>query len=695
MKRNLISILFMTLAFCFFIDDLPSIYAQEEEFTLEEITVTAQKMEQDLQDTAISMDVVGGTEIREKGSVDLFDALREVTNLQLTEVGTGAGPTISIRGLGQDFPPELGEPAVAMNIDGAIQMNTQGTEFGLFDIERIEVLRGPQGTLYGRNSTGGVVNIISTKPKIGVIEGFVNFDIGAYDKMKGAAVINIPISDHFAGRLAMAYGKQDSSFELSDGWRKRQNSWSARMQLRYEPTDDAYVNLQTTYNETEGGKWSRIAWDNWRAGIYINTQDNALVERTSLRRRENIKAVLNAAFPLGPGVVTIIPTYEHEVTHSASLATDRRTGEVDYSQGINVGAALDQVTYNVEARYSSKPDSRVTWLGGIFYAKDDHPGRTFGNNPVDVIGWYTYKAAFGQITYPFSDTFRLVAGLRREQDQKYRESVAYTPMVRDLEFSYTDWKVGIEKDFREELMAYFTVATGHRSGGYDRAGGEFKTESSISGEVGMKSRWLYSRLQLNGAIFYYDYSDYQVTDNWEQYDIDEGRIVRIEKFFNCDKAVNYGAEIEMDLLIGDATQLNISMAYLNATYQADYFPHLTADILSTVSQKGADLPHSPDLSVNTSINHRFKFSNGAYLTPRVSAKYTGGQYIGVLPTSDFYQDATTIVDFYLNFQSTQNWSLNFYATNIFDKIYATGIGGRDAYFPGERRMVGCTLDIPF
>jgi len=685
-------------------------FAQESDpdsFMLEEITVTAEKRETNLQKTAISMAVIEGETIRDTGVVSMHDVLKDIPNVSTSDTGD-KGATINIRGLGNDMPIGVGDSSVSINYDGAYQMRSEAGMFGFFDVDRVEVLRGPQGTLYGRNATGGVVNVISVKPTTDRVEGYASLEGGNYRKRKAEAAVNVPMSDTVASRLAFVSTRQEGYTHDSEGGVEGQEGLAGRLQLGYTPREDVSINLQYNFTERSGRMVSEVAKPDWVAGNYDLNNHEFPYNRTFRSNYRSSKISLTADFPLGVGMVTVLPTYEKIKNRTSIYDIGRGETEPSLSEG---GMPWNNETTTGELRYASRPGSNVTWVGGLYYSKTDEPQvprSVSGNNTELDDAWKKYKsqAAFAQATYPFTDTFRGVFGARYSKDDKgyYDETFGIStdgsptyPVKKNFEFSYFDWKLGVEKDFGTDIMAYLTVATGHKAGGFsENTGKPFDTEKAISGEVGVKSRLMANRLQLNGDVFYYKYKNYQVVDaSWVvNDDYPEGTVMA--NFFNADESRSYGAEIESTALIGSATVLTLNFAYLKNEYVSDFYMH--ADPFSpAINMKGMPMPHSPEFTVKGGISHSFLFADGSTLKPSLNARWTDSQYYGTLISDDTHGPAYTIVDVYLTYNTTRNWSLNIYANNALDEHYYSGSVQQATmvYFAGSPRTTGVTLNVKF
>ena len=681
-KQYSMAIFSITLTLCFFLGDVKTVCAQADEFTLEEVTVTAEKREQDLQKTSMSITSVSGQDIIEKSVVTLHDVLKDVPNVVTSD--TGFGPVIAIRGLGQDLAIGVGESSVSTNYDGSYQMRPESGVFGFFDIDRVEVLRGPQGTLYGRNATGGAVNVISAKPKINVVEGYTVLEAGNYALLHGEGAINVPINDDFAARVAFVSSRRDPFVSVGDDV----SGTGGRVQISYIPSDDVSVTLLSSYISRIGRPHNgEVSFEDWEAGNWLKSKDESLWAYTPKSKNSSYKFAVTAEFPFGPGMVTFLPAYEHIANRSSRY--DTRQGAMTLR-----GDPWGNETYTGELRYASKSDARVQWVGGLYWTETDEPGMPRAPLPTQL-KWYKSWAVFGQMTYPFTDTFRGILGSRVAKDHKGYDHilglVSY-PESNSFDFDYFDWKVGIEKDFTDDVLSYLTLSTSHRPGGFEQNTGEpFDMESVISAEVGLKSRLMDERLQMNGDIFYYDYKDYQVVDVY----IPEGELFPQGFPYNVDSVENYGAEIEVSALLGTATTFNGSFAWLHTRYTSDFFPHRTVFDPEPLNQIGQPLPHAPDFSLKGSIAHRFSLSGGAVLTPSISARWSDKQYIGVTTTSHYLHPAYTIVDCSLIYDSTQNWALDFYAKNALNQKYANAIMGGQDYFPGNPRQFGVIFNMRF
>jgi iron complex outermembrane receptor protein len=474
---------------------------ESDDFMLEEVVVTADKSAEDLQKTSISVTAISGDHIQDYGLVSADEALKDIPNLVVQ--GAARGTSIAIRGIGSDLPPGMGESSVSTNFNGVYNFRAEAGTLGYYDLERVEVLRGPQGTLYGRNATAGVVNVVTKDPSE-LFEGYVSLEHGEHDLMRQEAAVNAPISDNWATRVSFV--NIDRTGFLSNGAQDAVGS-SGRVKLRYKPGDAFKVVLSSEYTKLGGRGPGFVAKDDFESG---NEYTSTYGENTS-QDYQSYKHSANIEFDAGPGVVTFIPAYqwgEGEVWGEMGMGLEYSDDPLD----------VDQMS--AELRYGSKSDASVKWVAGLYYysLKNSTRGDPDGMNPEVTTDETTSYAAFGQVTIPFTESFRGIVGARGAKDEKSYDNPNLAggpaPVTGETDWTKYNWKAGLELDLSEDIMSYLTVATGHRPGGFNTMddGSTFEPEELISYELGLKSRFLNDRLQVNGDVFYYDYKDFQLAD---------------------------------------------------------------------------------------------------------------------------------------------------------------------------------------
>jgi iron complex outermembrane recepter protein len=403
---------------------------------LEEIVVTAQRREENLQKAAIAITAVAGDDIARAGVTDSSQISKIAPALQ---VGTTAGSMSQyyLRGVGNATLNSLSDAAVSFNVDGVPLVRTTAVQGLFYDIQRVEVLKGPQGTLYGRNATGGAVNVISNKPTLGDFSGYVKADVGNYEAIKLEGAINIPLSESTAVRIAGITSDHDGYYTDGTGDEELR---AVRAQLTHQFNDDLRVTGGFEY-ATAGGKGSgatvygldfddRIGILDPRAGAVYRTKLSPLagtflnpVTKQPFQDNEYWSAYAQVDWTTPIGTLTVLPAYrDSDVFYSISSG----------SFPINERLTSEQKT--LEVRLASDGDNRLNYLLGAFYLDEnavERPGFTqqYFNSHALFDSETTSYAGFGRLTFKVTDSFRLTGGVRYTTDSKKTLLDAYNVVV--------------------------------------------------------------------------------------------------------------------------------------------------------------------------------------------------------------------------------------------------------------------------
>lgn len=669
MKKKVLSLLsvlalvILTALFC------PLAIQAQDEFMLEEITVTSQKREENVQKTPMAVTALTALEISKKQKNTLDEVLREAPGVQTQ--GLVHGGAFFIRGIGTNNEEAA---AVYMNVDGVYQGGSKSAYESVYDVSRVEVLRGPVGTLYGRNATAGSVNIITSEVE-DEYKASGNLQIGNYDEVRTEGMINAPINEKLGFRTAFVNEQHDGY--LSNG-NMNADIFGARLKIKYLPTDN--FKLVATYEHkldqsTPGTVAAPLSShsDPWYSehvqGIYDFKTDNYS---------------LDMDYDLGWGVLKFIPAY----THTESYADIEMIAEVTVQ-------ADEKDTYTGELRLSSPSDSKVKWVGGAFYLKEkgeteeepynrlDPESSTLPTgdptaeefNPIDTPD--ESSAVFAQITYPLADSLRFTGGTRYTWDTKeldYKITIEATGYESDVyhvesDFSRFTYNAGIEYDVNDDSMLYATISTGYNTGGFveDNPPIEYEPEELTAYMLGSKNRFLDNRLQVNAEAFYYDYEDYQVQYPGENPATGLFAMLRT----NAASTTTYGLEVENSFLLTAKDRLELNVSYLKAEF--DEFVFTTAFGVNDFSN--SPVPNSPEWSGTIGYEHNWDLPNGAQLSFEGSIQYKGEYWT----TFEKYfleslQESYTRSDAYLAYYSPDGkWNTRLYVKNIEDdaqRIYA-------------------------
>ena len=448
--------------------------ADQTQGGLADIVVTAQRRSENLQRTALAVSAIGGEQLQSANISQPQDLSKLVPALKLSASG-GSGTQVTIRGVGNFAGNAYSEPAVAINLDGVYLARSAGPNGLFFDLERVEVLKGPQGTLYGRNATAGAINIITRKPDDQfTAEGTVS--VGNYDLLRGEAAVNAPLAQGIALRVAGVITRRDGYF--SDGY-SDDRSESIRAPLKLDPTDRLSILLSSDYTHVGGKGTGAVLAPYLDSDIpYRGSADNgtnAILTGASLAisggtnpdllpklgkdgfvdiENWGVSATIDYAFD--GARLTIIPAYrrsENDYRH--------------YAAGFPITAHELSKATSLEVRLGSSDDSALKWLVGGYYFDEALNFDLFANQGVAFnrtipdLKTRSY-AAFGQLTYSLTDALRLTAGGRYTHERKTQVGINGGPAPA-VPTGYP----GTPQSFYDMLCTPYEASSGTCYGGLD------------------------------------------------------------------------------------------------------------------------------------------------------------------------------------------------------------------------------------
>jgi len=698
---------------------------------LEEIVVTAQKREQNLQDVGISVTAFSSNKIKQLGLVSSTDIAHFTPGMSIVNTaGEGNKTNTVIRGVGLSASGEEIEGNVAIYQDEVYIGNRSGLTFDLFDIERIEVLRGPQGTLYGNTSTGGLVHYISKKPT-DEFEANISTQYGEFDHFRVEAAVSGSFSDSVRGRLSGLWNSHNGYFENDGPAQNDQNSVEAaaiRGQLEIDFSDSANVLFSARWseNDPDAGPAQKplIGYLNPATGLgeelpadldffgtcagcdtggnkYTNKEQNDLLVRSTdiegaLRvERKGVGAIVN--WDIGGVTVTSITDY---IEIEKDYAEDGDGG---------LGVTLEQFTitkaeqFLQEIRVNGGSEDSFLWNVGAFYYTNDTdsnfaidflPGFGAGNpfppwlQQTFTISEKTNWSVFANTEFRLSDSVTLIAGLRyfeEDQDREgYRLRNSFIPPFdgaidreHESNVKFDNWAGKVELDWHLEDggLLYASISRGVRPGLLDserEVRGQlfpFLDEEELTAyEIGYKADIMDS-VRLNTAIYYYDYKDRQ-TRAFEGF----------ESFlFNVDSEV-YGLDVELTAQVTDRIQFSLNAGFLEGTIK-DLV--LGGDLDSTSptfnpragTTRDTDLPNAPDTQISASVNYTLPFDDGASLDFVFSGSYRSDTdseaQNNPVQAIDSYSLFNTRITY---FSASEKWEAGVYLNNMFDEEYVTFVG---------------------
>ncbi|EJL33537.1 TonB-dependent receptor [Novosphingobium sp. AP12] len=641
---------------------------------LGDIVVTAQKRTSNAQSTPIAMTVASGEELAKSGVTDVNALANIAPTVNIAQ--NNANTLITIRGVSSRDYSETGDPAVAVSVDNFYLQRAFALNAALFDIDRIEVLRGPQGTLYGRNATAGAVNIASVKPtddwkldaaaEIGNY-GTLNLDVGA----------TIPVSDTLSFRVA-GTRKTHEGYRNNPGLKDGDdgNVTGGRVHALWTPTDrlSILVTGEMTRVDGVGSVIKGIPYSDVRAdgSLDIGSEKTFALNNQGYTRIRT-KAVRSAiSYDMDFATLSFFGGFQ-----KSTLNRDNdQDGGLAYNYGFQQNE--DVKDQNYELRLSSNNKTGFTWqLGGYFFKETDALDTFFqvhGDAGTVPFNFYTFdydvgsksKAVFAQVGYDLTDQLKVEAGVRYTKDNKYQ--VGYNIIAgtySDLDNHYSGdqitWHAGLNYQATADSLIYAKVDKGYKAGGYT-TNSSFGPETIVSYEVGTKNRFLNNALQVNLSGFYYDYSDLQTQQ--------EDPATALVYTLNAGKARVWGAELETVWLVTPDTRIDANVAWLDAKYSE--FCTITAETCPAASDlSGNRLTQAPEWTLSGGIQHDFHLLGGT-LTPRVQTRYQTKTYFTFFNTDAEQQGAYWKSDAQITYTPDDGpFSITAYVRNIEDNTILT------------------------
>jgi iron complex outermembrane receptor protein len=664
---------------------------------LMEIIVTAERRETSLQKTSASITTVSGVDIDRTGLKSLDEIARDLPNVMISTSAVGYEATI--RGVGASpIPPDIGGSSGVANLyDGLYTLQDQAGRTGFYDVQRFEVLLGPQGTLYGRNAEGGVFNVITNNPTQRREES-ASAEFGNYDLYRITGVVNVPLKEDLAVRVAAATVSRHGY--LSNG-QDDNAATSVRVKALYTPSDGISVLLAGDYTHTRGEGLGTVLSTTYPLPNPWSSPNPTGQKTTG----DGYRLWGNLNVDAGIGELTIIPAYQSSGPEHHTQYTGAYNNVGENPQTL--------IQRSLEARFGSLHGSPVTWVVGAYFYNYNQVASGFDttldargqiitdpNNPIlsnpanpafipyfNKVTTQTSDAVaeFAQVSVPITSKARFLGGVRESRDRSSIQTIwdlkaafgggttAFYPLTKG-EWRHFDWKAGAEYDVAADSMLYTTVATGYRPGGFDPLPtGGFNLESLRSYEVGSKNEFLDRRLRVNAAVFRYDYSNYQVVTF-----VPGGPFGAEPQVLNARKASVYGGELQTTWLIGAVDRLSASAGYLHSEIQSPVSVSNPdgAGPASLIGIQGDTLANSPEWTLTATEHHAFPLPGGAAIGFDPSLRYVSNYHVTPAEGKTSNQAGYIKADLSMGYTSAdQKWVVTAYGRNLGDKAV------KSAYLP--------------
>ena len=685
----------------------PAVFAQSgqeaasEAGLLEEVIVTATRREQTLQEVPMAITAFTGAELAALQADNLDSIQGAVPNLNLVQ-GRGSNSSVNafIRGVGQPDALQTFDPAVGIYVDDVYMSRIQGAMFKLYDVERVEVLRGPQGTLYGKNTPGGAIRLITHMPGQ-EFEARAGVTFGNYSRFQAAGYLSGPLSENFAMSLSVLHDERDG-FVTDPATGREYNdedTTAARLKAKWDINDDVNIVFAADYSDedvalTLGRAEATIVSTDLGTGLGVIRQlpptgEYDFQTRTSFTGDEGQK-VENTGLSM---------TINWDINDQMSFKSITASRELDADLYIDIDATewelgdvfvgIDQEQFTQEFQLLGNNGDNINWVAGVYYLNEEIPSHQeayaddwllFFGTPITALRTIdddletTSYAAFGQVDWAFADRWTLGLGIRYTDEKKdyFRTTSLFTNLLGnfDPQFAFNDsdswssWTPTVSLDYAmsDSTHLYSRLARGFKSGGFNgRANtpadqSAFDPETVLTLEFGAKTSMADGRLQANYAVFWSQYDDYQA-----RVSLGEGLDATFP-VLNAAELDIAGAEVEMVWVPIDPLQLTAQVGYLDSEYGAGGF-------------SGADgIPDEPAFSPKWTMRYAgmytFDLSGGGTLNFGADAHYRDEMQLSVENTPALMEDSYWVFNGWVNWTSAdQHWSLTGGMKNATDEVY--------------------------
>lgn len=618
--------------------------AVADEQELREVTVTARHGAEKAKDVPFALSVIQGQELEEKRMRSLEEAMRDVPGVDIGSWGGDNDANVRIRGVGSLYQVNADDGSVVLNIDG-VSMSARHLSLGSFDIERVEVLKGPQGTLFGRNSEAGAINITTRRPTRHM-EGYIRGEYGQDGQHLEEFALGGPLSKQWSARFALRRNGANNVVEdASSGnpvTKPTDFAWRGSLLWDIAPgTSALWISERQTMNGHVQLMVPRPYEETPRLDFGdIDMDSDKQVQRHSLEIKHNFsRAQLTSVTAWLESDLRLMSGSDRSVSYMW-MGMDAPLLKNAYG---------DERVFSQDLRLSSLPQDKIFWVGGVNFLSSK---RGFDS---EIPAYLTYnrhdfktdsQAIYGEVTYPLTDALKLTGGLRythekKEFDGDYLTGAARVTDSRQLSDNYTTGRLALSYAVSPATTIYGVVARGYKSGGFNdyaqsvSDGEPYKAAVSQSVEMGFKHESSDQRFALNGAVFFNKVRD----DHLLGYD---------QKTFST-KAVNVdtrskGVELEGHWRIGGGFTLTGGVAWLDGKITSDAIGVDGGDVHS-----GNKVPEVPKLSYNLSLQYQQALETSLFgvsspiLNARVSWRSVGKRSAD--PQNHFDLDSYNKVDF--------------------------------------------------
>lgn len=652
---------------------------------IEEVLVTAQRRQENLQDVPIALSAISADELAAFGADDLGDLNQVAPALHIQTQNGFLIPRI--RGIGTVAAGSALENSVAVYVDGVYYVSQPASLLSLNSVARVEVLRGPQGTLFGRNATGGLINVITRTPG-GNSEGSASLSYGNYGAASGEAYLGGGLTDKLAADIALRYAQQDEGYGVNrttgrDTGRLDEDI-AARTKWVYRPNEGATFTFTGDYQSRDssmvGGHTvpgaisavSRVPYTGSPWDLDADTDANTELEAYG--------ASLTVNLDLGSIDLTSISAYR---SSDFLLQFDQDATPIAFTSLV-YGMQRDEQR-SQEIMLQSRADARLQWVAGVYYLDAPSeldpfiimvpfpfpPPTTIQARAQSELGTESV-AAYAQIAAPLGANTKLTLGARYTREDRTIDTILPLQSANSMEVSKPTWRVALDHAVSDNLLLYASYNRGFKSGGFNAlsAGDTYEEEVLTAYEVGFKSELFDRHLRLNGAAFFYDFENLQIAD------FQTGA----PQYVNAPKAEIYGVDFDIQAALGESLSLNAGVSVLHDRFTdypnaAVYTPNPNfpfGNIVTSESAEGNRLPLTADATFNLNVHYEHFVGSGIW-SADAGYYYNDGWYGGVGNT--LRQDQYDRVSAAIGWRSANDhFGVRVWGRNLTDEEIATGLG---------------------
>lgn len=676
------------------------------------VVVTANRVRTNAQTTAVALNVYNGAALADAG-VNNVQALQTIDPSINVTSSTGAA-YVAMRGIASTDVTEIGDPAVPIARDGFFTNRSFTIASSMYDVQRVEVLKGPQGTLFGRNSTGGLINIITAKPTE-EFGGYLSAELGNFSARNLEGAVNIPLSDKVQMRFS-AVSRQHDGYRTLTGIGLEgddENTKSARLQLAFQPVDgfDGLVSYQKDRIDAVGDvtkvfPLATVApigdartFPGWAPTVTDLTGERLRWEFSYNKLPWDL-------------TLTYAGGYDKQDYHHETDATG--AGYPGIRQFIQ---NEDPATRNHEIRIATPLKGRFTAQAGYFYFEEknviDNGVFTLSINPglpqtyANTYGIkFDYRiktkteGLFSQVGANLTDDLKLTLGARYSRDEKTRTGSARltlgalvnpfigappvtNPGNGQMNDSKPTFLVGLDWTLTPQNFLYAKFATGYKAGGFNSNGSAasvpYDSEAVKSFEVGSKNQFWDRKIKFNAALFYQDYTNYQASQFSDALSSGNG-------VFNVGSATIKGLETELVANVPDVARFDLNATFLDATFGKGIIVRDGSNPSVARNIGGNHLPNAPKYVLTAGVQRSFDIGSGE-LMARLSAKHSSEYYYTVFNFPDTRSPSYTTANALLSYKlHSGNWEFQAFVNNLTDKVVLAN---------AQRNYVGGTNPVQF